>query len=74
MSARRAPFPIKSSARKRPYVKVTSKTYFVEVLLDLFPQQVGRQAGRQAGWHAGKWAGRQDGRQGKRIEVREAGK
>ena len=25
MSSRRAPFPIKNSARKRPYVKVTSK-------------------------------------------------
>ena len=39
MSARRAPFPIKNSTRKRPYVKVTSKKYFVEVLLNLFPQQ-----------------------------------
>ena len=29
-------FPIKNSARKRPYVKVTSKKYVVEVLLNLF--------------------------------------
>ena len=39
MSSRRAPFPIKTSTGNRPYVKVTSKKYVVEVLLNLFPQQ-----------------------------------
>ena len=39
MSSRRLPFPIKNSAGKRTYVKVTSKTYFIQVLPNLFPQQ-----------------------------------
>ena len=41
MSSRRLPREIKNSASKRPYVKVTSKKYLVEVLLNLFPQQYG---------------------------------
>ena len=32
-------FQLKILREKRPYVKVTSKKYFVEVLLNLFPQQ-----------------------------------
>ena len=39
MSSRRAPFPIKDSTKKRPYVKVTSKKYVVEALLNLFSRQ-----------------------------------
>ena len=39
MSSHRAPSPIKDSAGKRPYVKVSSKTDFVEALLNLFSQQ-----------------------------------
>ena len=39
MLSRRLAFPIEISDGKRPYVKVTSKFVFVQVLLHLFPQQ-----------------------------------
>ena len=38
MSSRRAPFPIQKSTGKRSYVKVNSKKYVVEVMLNLLPQ------------------------------------